>query len=389
MADPSEPEGHSQQPARAASAATSAQSASAQEPPSGAPTRAVSVGDSHRGSRPAHRRRIMTELMADEKATTKGGVRTDWAGDHSTRRLGHARRAVVGGRRVADAAVHVYRCLCPAGVGTCRSGPARPGCWPSRLLRSSHRRTPRIAEHRLRADPTRHGHRVFLPRLVRPAIRGFLGWSAALWWLSEGLGGLATGHASLITGASGVILLYAVLASAAWPTSDHRSPTSFRQSNGRGMVALGVGHLVDRRCGAANAPQPARRCATRSTAPTVYQGGSRVCITVPRLFSSRGGSAPSITLVAVMALVGLGGLACRPWRMAAAAAGELAAAAFGILGQNIGQLYSGQATDPNTGPHIVLMALALAGTTRSLALTTNTRSPSTPISTAGITNSRR
>jgi hypothetical protein len=158
------------------------------------------------------------------------------------------------------------------------------------------------------------------------------------------------------------------------------------------MVALGVGHLVDRRCGACKCSQTsaaAPRCATRSAAPTVYQAGSRVCITVARLFSSHGDSAPSITLVAVMALVGLVGLAGRPWRMAAAAAGALAAAAFWILGQNIGQLYSGQATDPNTGPLIVLMAFALAGSTRSLALPTNTRSPSTPISTAGITNTRR
>ena len=97
----------------------------------------------------------------------------------------------------------------------------------------------------------------------------------------------------------------------------------------------------------------------------------------------------SRTWVQVAALVGLVGLAGRPWRMAAAAAGALAAAAFWILGQNIGQLYSGQATDPNTGPLIVLMAFALAGTTRSLALPTSTRSASEPISTAGITNSRR
>jgi sec-independent protein translocase protein TatA len=47
--DPSKPEGHNQQPARAASAATNAPSALAQEPPSGAPTRAMSVGDSHPG----------------------------------------------------------------------------------------------------------------------------------------------------------------------------------------------------------------------------------------------------------------------------------------------------------------------------------------------------
>ena len=63
-----------------------------------------------------------------------------------------------------------------------------------------------------------------LPRLVRPAIVGSLAWSAGIWWFSEGLGGLATGHASLVTGAPGAVLLYAVLALAAWPASDHRNP---------------------------------------------------------------------------------------------------------------------------------------------------------------------
>jgi hypothetical protein len=82
---------------------------------------------------------------------------------------------------------------------------------------------------------------------------------------------------------------------------------------------------------------------------------------------SHGGNVPFIALVAVMALVGLAGLAGRPWRMAAAVVGAVAATAFWVLGQNIGQLYSGQATDPNTGPIIVLMAVALAGTTVRLA----------------------
>jgi len=40
------------------------------------------------------------------------------------------------------------------------------------------------------------------------------------------------------------------------------------------------------------------------------------------------------------------------------------ATTFWVLGENIGQLYSDQATDPNTGPLIVLMALALVGLPR-------------------------
>jgi len=71
-----------------------------------------------------------------------------------------------------------------------------------------------------------------------------------------------------------------------------------------------------------------------------------------------------------MVLIGVGGLAERPWRKAAAVAGAVVATTFWVLGQNIGQLYSGQATDPNTGPVIVLMALALIGPTASPRLFT-------------------
>jgi uncharacterized membrane protein YccC len=85
---------------------------------------------------------------------------------------------------------------------------------------------------------------------------------------------------------------------------------------------------------------------------------------------SQGGSAPYVVLVAVMVLIGVGGLARRPWRTAAAAVGAVVATCFWVLGQNIGQLYSGQATDPNTGPLIVLMALALVGSTASTRLST-------------------
>lgn len=85
---------------------------------------------------------------------------------------------------------------------------------------------------------------------------------------------------------------------------------------------------------------------------------------------SHAGSAPFIALVAVMVLITVAGLAGRPWQTAAAVAGAVVATTFWVLGQNIAELYSGQATDPNTGPLIVLMALALVGSTVSTRLPT-------------------
>ena len=63
-----------------------------------------------------------------------------------------------------------------------------------------------------------------IPPLVRPAILVSVAWSAGIWWFGEGLGGLAAGHASLVTGAPGAVLLYAVLAYAAWPIDDFHGP---------------------------------------------------------------------------------------------------------------------------------------------------------------------
>jgi hypothetical protein len=204
-----------------------------------------------------------------------------------------------------------------------------------------------------------------LPRLVRPAIVGSIAWSVVLWWFSEGLGGLATGHASLVTGAPGAVVLYAVLALAAWPATDHRNPSDPRQAAVAGWFPAGWAVLWIG--GAVLQLLPDQR----GTAALRDQIGSTDGVPgwLARLHHlagaalSHGGSAPFIALVAVMALVGLVGLADRPWRTVAAAVGAVAATAFWVLGQNIGQLYSGQATDPNTGPLIVLMALGLVGTT--------------------------
>ena len=52
---------------------------------------------------------------------------------------------------------------------------------------------------------------------VRITLIASIGWSLSVWYLGEGLGGIASGHADLLTGAPGAALLYAVLAAAAWP----------------------------------------------------------------------------------------------------------------------------------------------------------------------------
>jgi len=202
-----------------------------------------------------------------------------------------------------------------------------------------------------------------VPRLVRPTIVGSVVWSAGIWWFAEGLGGLATGNASVVTGAPGAVLLYGVLALAVWPATDDRSPRAADDTAIAGWfpfawLVLWLGGallqlLPSQRGTAALHDQLGSAEGTPGWLTSMHHLAGTVL--------SHAGSAAFIALVAAMVLIGLGGLAGRPWRTAAAVAGAVLAITFWVLGQNIGELYSGQATDPNTGPLIVLMALALIG----------------------------
>src|SRR5207248_8766205 len=58
---------------------------------------------------------------------------------------------------------------------------------------------------------------LLVPRSARVALAASIAWALGVWYLGEGLSGLASGHASLITGAPGSALIYALLAAAAWP----------------------------------------------------------------------------------------------------------------------------------------------------------------------------
>jgi hypothetical protein len=77
-------------------------------------------------------------------------------------------------------------------------------------------------------------------------------------------------------------------------------------------------------------------------------------------WTTRHGTAVVAALVVSEALIGLAALH-RRGRTPAVAAGFVLALAIWVVGQDVGQLYSGHATDPNTAPIIALMAIAVLG----------------------------
>jgi len=198
---------------------------------------------------------------------------------------------------------------------------------------------------------------------VKAALAGSIAWSLSVWWLGEGLGGLLTGTASPVTGAPGAVILYALIALLVWPAGS--------ADPGRGGLA-GAGLLGSRGSRAAWLVlwggfayliiQPAVRAPgglrdvlagnaagepgwigalDRGAAAAIGSHGALVCTVLAALF-------------AVIAAGVLHPVTTRPALAAAAAAGLV----FWVAGQNFGQLLTGTATDPNSGPLLVLLAAA-------------------------------
>ena len=166
---------------------------------------------------------------------------------------------------------------------------------------------------------------LLVPRTARAALAASIAWAVGVWYFGEGLSGLASGHASLVTGAPGAGLLLALLAGAAWPT----------------------------RHGSRVGPAP-----WLPLAWAVLWMGAAVLQALPQNSGKHHDVLLLSVLVAAEYVIGLGALAPRT-RVPAATLGLTMTLGFWILGQHLGQLYSGQATDPNSGPLLALMAIAL------------------------------
>jgi hypothetical protein len=66
-------------------------------------------------------------------------------------------------------------------------------------------------------------------------------------------------------------------------------------------------------------------------------------------------------LIALQAMIAIAALVNGAPRRASLVAGSTLALGFWAFGQSFGELFSGRATDPNTGPLILLMAVAVSG----------------------------
>jgi len=195
---------------------------------------------------------------------------------------------------------------------------------------------------------------ILIPRTVRLALAASLPWVLGVWFFGEGLSGLASGHASVLSGAPGAVLLYGVLALAAWPRDGHSDIAPARWLP-IAWAALWIGAAFLQLLPQNNNGSAVHDALLSNGSPSWLSGP------VSSLAGWVGthGTLVLVVLVAVEVSIGLAALDRRT-SPAGVGAGLVLAVAFWVFAQNFGGLYTGQATDPNTAPLLVLIAVALA-----------------------------
>jgi hypothetical protein len=201
---------------------------------------------------------------------------------------------------------------------------------------------------------------------VRAALAGTVVWGLAVWYLGEGIGGILTGSASPLTGAPGAALLYAFLAVLVWPIRREAQGGA-----GAGCVAAGsrlgerwsrLGWLVLWGSSAYFLVQGQVRApgVLRSTIAGLADGEPGWLASMDRTVAAAVGSSGgviSIVLAVVFVLIGVAVYVPAVTRSALVLAMILAAAIW-VLAENLGGIFTGTGTDPNTGPLLVLLAAA-------------------------------
>lgn len=191
-----------------------------------------------------------------------------------------------------------------------------------------------------------------------------IAWALGVWMIGEGFGGLGMDGTGLLTGAPGAAVLYAVLALALWPSPRSGSGTAVVDGGAvqRGrwvryvwaVVWLGIALLefepLNHAVGVPSAQlvnigqgEPGWLAAVNSAVGGMFAGAGL-------LFA--------VLVGALAVFVGVGVFDHRT-RRAALVVGIVLAVFSGIFGQDLGGLLTGQATDPGTGPLLVLFALSL------------------------------
>jgi hypothetical protein len=199
-------------------------------------------------------------------------------------------------------------------------------------------------------------------RTVKIGLGASVAWAIGVWWIGEGLGGVLNGTANPVNGAPGAVMIYALLAVLLWPTD--------RGANAPYVAARAVGTPVANALwfvlwgslsyfaliGANRSPEDLHHLMGAEAA-----GEPGWVAWIDRHVASMVNHNGLAVMVALSVLLGIVAIGTYLRGVLANATVVLAAViglTFWVVGENFGALFTNGATDVNSGPLLILVAIS-------------------------------
>jgi hypothetical protein len=198
---------------------------------------------------------------------------------------------------------------------------------------------------------------------LKPALVASIAWSLGVWWIGEGLGGVLNGTANPVNGAPGAVIIYGLLAVLLWPGARPGVTAPFVAARAVGApVAKGL-WLVFWGSLAYFALDGANRSSTGLHDLIIGQAAGEPgwVVWIDRHSASlvdHHGLAAMVVVAVLLAVMAVGVFFPPPAANAILVLAIVVSLWFWVVGQNFGALFTTGATDVNTGPLLILLALA-------------------------------
>jgi hypothetical protein len=204
------------------------------------------------------------------------------------------------------------------------------------------------------------GFGIVWKRSCKPALALSVVWALSVWWFGEGSGGVFQGAATPFGGGPGAVLFYALLAVLLWPSEGSNTPFLAARTVGVGVaqaIWVAVWGLLALLSvvGSGRSPQALHDLVAGMN--TGQPGWLAHIDRVSESFFLDHGT-PAAILLGVLCLIVAAGIFLPP--QTAQVTLVFAIAVFAVIWvavENFGGILVGGATDPNSGPLVIVLAL--------------------------------
>ena len=198
---------------------------------------------------------------------------------------------------------------------------------------------------------------------VRVALAASVAWSLGVWWFGEGLGGVLNGGAGPLNGAPGAVIIYALIAVLLWPADRPGRPAPFVAARAAGAHVARSLWLVFWVSQAYFALTPGNRAPEAASQAIAglnsgEPGWLAALLRGAASLTAHQGLATSVVLAVAFVLIAAGVSLPPAAAKATLVLAIVTAAVIWVCAQALGGILAAGATDPNSGPLLILLALA-------------------------------